>query len=116
MAVAREHLTLEEFLWLPEEEPSLEYVNGVITQKPVPKLKHSAIQVGLGQRVNEFCLPRKLARAFTELRVTFAGVSRVPDLSIFLWSRIPQDQDGYLLEEVFSRRMSPSRSHPPTNP
>ena len=46
MAIAHEYLSLEEFLALPEEEPSLEYVNGVITQKPVPKVQHSAIQTG----------------------------------------------------------------------
>src|ERR1022692_4904531 len=98
MAIAHEHLSLEEFLQLPEEEPSLEYVNGVITQKPVPKVEHSAIQTGLVQRVNEHANPRRVARAFVELRVTFAGLSRVPDVSVFEWLRIPMDERGYLIE------------------
>ena len=98
MAIAHEHLSLEEFLQLPEEEPSLEYVNGVITQKPVPKVEHSAIQTGLARRVDDFGVPQRVARAFVELRVTFASVSRVPEVSIFEWLRIPMDNRGYLAE------------------
>jgi Uma2 family endonuclease len=44
MAVASSRLTLDEFLKLPEEEPALEYVNGVVSQKVSPKGRHSSLQ------------------------------------------------------------------------
>jgi Uma2 family endonuclease len=39
-------LTLEEFLNLPylEDSPAWEYANGVATQKPMPKTRHSMLQ------------------------------------------------------------------------
>ena len=37
-------LTLEEFLQLPETDPTSEYINGRIIQKPMPQGEHSAIQ------------------------------------------------------------------------
>jgi len=37
------------------------------------------------------------AYAFPELRSTFAGSSRVPDISVFRWERIPRDETGKLL-------------------
>jgi hypothetical protein len=36
MAVAPARLTLEEFLKLPEEEPSLEFADGMVTPKVSP--------------------------------------------------------------------------------
>jgi Uma2 family endonuclease len=95
-------MTLEAFLKLPEEEPALEFADGMVTQKVSPKLHHSAVQLGLGKRIDFFAEPRKLARAFTELRTTFAGASRVPDVAVFLWERIPRDASGRLAQEVFS--------------
>jgi Uma2 family endonuclease len=32
--------------------------------------------------------------ALSELRTTFAGRSRVPDVAVFQWERIPRDADG----------------------
>lgn len=100
MAIAQQHLTLEEFRALPEEEPALEYEDGTVTQKMSPKAHHSAIQYELAARFNQFALPRRLARAFPELRVTFGGVSYVPDISLILWDRIPVDASGTLLQDV----------------
>lgn len=37
MAVLNKRMTLDEFLALPEEEPALEYGEGVVTQKVSPK-------------------------------------------------------------------------------
>jgi len=36
-------MTPEQFLALPEEKPYLEYVHGVVLQKPMPNLRHAQI-------------------------------------------------------------------------
>lgn len=38
--------------------------------------------------------PIRIARAFPELRCTFAGSAIVPDLAVFLWERIQRDDNG----------------------
>lgn len=87
-------LTLEEFLKIPETEPASEYIDGCIIQKPMPQGKHSTIQTEFSTGVNVIFKPRKIARAFSELRCTFAGRSIVPDVSVFTWDRIPRDDNG----------------------
>jgi Uma2 family endonuclease len=99
MAVAPKPLTLEYFLQLPEEEPALEFAEAMVTQKVSPKGRQSALQVELAERFNQAARPLKLARAFTELRTTFAGVSRVPDLVVYRWQRIPIDAEGRLAND-----------------
>lgn len=99
MATARQQLTLEQFRRLPAEEPALEYWRGAVTQKVSPKGPHGALQLGLGRRVDNFAVPRRLARAFTETRVTFAGESTVPDLVVYRWVRIPRDDRGEVAED-----------------
>lgn len=101
MAVARQRLTLEEFLALPEEEPALEYEDGKVTQKVSPKGKHGGLQGALVELFNRFSGPRKLARAFPELRTTFGGTSRVPDVTVFTWTRIPRDDLGEIADDIF---------------
>ena len=64
MAVARADLSLDEFLLLPEEKPALEFINGVVTQKESPKLKHSALQGSLLRLLHEASLSDHGARAF----------------------------------------------------
>ncbi len=87
-------LTLAEFLKLPETKPASEYIDGQIIQKPMPQGKHSTIQGELVTAVNAVVKPQRIARAFPELRCTFGGRSTVPDVSVFVWSRIPRDQNG----------------------
>ena len=101
MAVVEKPLTLDEFLALPEEEPPLEYADGVVTRKVPPKTRHSALQLDLAKRIDQIGLPNKVARAFTELRTTFGGASRVPDVAVFRWDRIPRDASGRLADDVF---------------
>ncbi|HLH21609.1 MAG TPA: Uma2 family endonuclease [Chloroflexota bacterium] len=101
MAITQQRLTLEEFLKRPERKPALEYEDGVVTQKVAPKSRHSALQGGFLEWINGYARPRHLARAFPELRTTFAGVSRVPDVSVFAWDRIPADAEGNLVDDVF---------------
>jgi Uma2 family endonuclease len=87
-------LTLEEFLKLPETEPASEYIDSQIIQKPMPQGKHSTIQTELSTNVNAVVKPKRIARAFSELRCTFGGRSIVPDVSVFVWNRIPRDESG----------------------
>jgi Uma2 family endonuclease len=86
--------TLEEFLKLPDTEPSSEYIDGQILQKPMPQGEHSAIQTELATAVNQVVKSRQIARAFSELRCTFGGRSIVPDISVYLWDRIPRKENG----------------------
>jgi len=87
-------ITLEEFLRLPETKPASEYVDGQIIQKPMPQGKHSTIQGELVTTINAVMKPQRIARAFSELRCTFGGRSTVPDVSVFVWNRIPRDENG----------------------
>ena len=56
-------ITLKEFLALPETKPALEYIDGKIIQKPMPKGKHSTIQGELVTAINSVLKPEKTARA-----------------------------------------------------
>jgi Uma2 family endonuclease len=94
MAIARPRLTLDEFLKFPELEPPLEFEEGRVTQKVSPNLFHGKVQVRVGGLIDSFAEPKKLASAFTELRVTFGHRSYVPDVAVYRWERIPRTPDG----------------------
>lgn len=87
-------LTLEEFLKLPETEPASEYIDSQIIQKPMPQGEHSTIQGELIIAINTVVKPKKVARAFPELRCTFGERSIVPDVATFTWERIPRKENG----------------------
>jgi hypothetical protein len=96
-------LSLEEFLILPETKPASEYIDGKVIKKPMPKGKHSAIQGEFVPAINGVVKVKRIARAFPELRCTYpagshsssvyAGRSTVPDIAVFIWSRIPRDDN-----------------------
>jgi len=92
--VVGQRMTLDEFLALPETWPALEYVGVVVTQKVAPQGQHGILQGEFVERLNVFARPSKLARALPELRTTYAGLSRVPDVAIYLWQRIPRLPNG----------------------
>ena len=100
MAIAEQPITLEQFLALPEEEPALEFFGGRVTQKVSPKLRHGVIQGQVIRLSNNILVPSHRGLAASEVRVTIGGASRVPDVVIFRWDRIPCDQDGELLDDV----------------
>jgi Uma2 family endonuclease len=60
----------------------------------MPQGKHSTIQGELSTAINAVLKPQRIARAFPELRCTFGGRSTVPDVSVFVWDRIPRDDNG----------------------
>jgi Uma2 family endonuclease len=98
-------MTLQAFLELPEEKPALELEpDGTVVQKVSPKGKHSALQLAFAEMVNAFARPRRLARAFPELRAVFGGAAYVPDVSVYGWERIPRDGSG----EVANDFLEPS--------
>ena len=94
MTIATGRLTLEEFLKLPETKPASEYIEGEIIQKPLPKTKHSLLQLRTCNEINQVTQTPKIAYAFPELRCTFGGRSIVPDIAVFEWPRIPLNSLG----------------------
>jgi Uma2 family endonuclease len=82
-------MTLEQFLRLPEFKPALEYIGGRVIQKMSPMLPHNVIQIELASALNHFARPRKLGRAYTELRAVFGGEAQVPDVSFYVTERVP---------------------------
>ena len=99
MAIPNQRISLEEFLALPEEEPALEYEDGVVTQKVPPQGKHAALQLAICEMLNRLMVPEKLAKALPELRTTYASTSRVPDVAVYRWERIPRDSSGRVADD-----------------
>lgn len=92
--------SLEEFLQLPETKPASEYIEGKIIQKPIPKSKHSRLQLRICNAINEITESSKIAYAFPELRCTFGDCSVVPDIAVLLWEQIDFDADGEPVNDV----------------
>ncbi len=99
--IATQPLTLETFLQLPETEPASEYIAGGIYQKPMPKSKHSRLQLRLCNQINDATEPAQIAYAFPELRCTFGDRSIVPDVAVLRWERIEFDPNGEPVDDVY---------------
>ena len=101
MAIPQQRMSLEAFIERPdpEDEPTLEFEDGLVTQKVPLQGKHAALQGSLVELFNRFARPKKLAMAFTELRTTYARFSRVPDVTVYLWDRIPRDPGGEIAND-----------------
>lgn len=100
MTVAKPPLTLAQFLAQPETKPAQEYIDGEIRLKPMPKTKHSRLQLKLCNAINAIAEPIQIAYAFPELRCTFGNRSIVPDITVLLWSNIPWDESGEPKDDV----------------
>lgn len=100
MTIATQPISLEEFLQIPETKPASEYIDGEILQKPMPKAKHSRLQLKLCNTINDVTEDPKIAYAFPELRCTFGGRSIVPDIAVLLWKRIEFDDEGEPIDNV----------------
>ena len=96
MAVTPERMTLAEFLKLPEVKPALELRQGAVGQKVAPSGPHVAIQLWFGYQIDMFAEPLELARAFAEIRVILGTETYVPDIAVYRWDRIPEDEHGEL--------------------
>lgn len=95
-------MTLEEFLKLPEQKPALEFEDGRVTQKVSPELPHGVLQLEIGSLFNRALRPDRIGLAFSELRTTFAERSRVPDIAVYRWNRIPRRPEGGLARYPFT--------------
>lgn len=75
-------MTPEEYLALPEEKPYLEYVDGMVLQKPMPTEEHAEIALELGSHLKTWARPRK-GRVGVEARMRQGELPnyRVPDVS-----------------------------------
>lgn len=93
-------ITLTAFLALPETKPVSEFLDGKITQKPMPKGKHSRLQTKLSNVLSDFLEAEGAGVALTELWCSFGGAVIVPDVVAFQSSRIPRDQDGDIADIV----------------
>jgi len=112
-------ISLEAFLALPETQPASEYIDGQVTQKPMPKGRHSRLQGALVTAINQVGEADQIALAFPELRCTFGGRAIVPDVAVYLWERVPftdddEVPDDFLLVpdwaiEILSPEQSPTK-------
>jgi len=91
---------LEAFLALPEQKPPLELMAGEVTPKVAPVTEHVVLQLQFRDMVDGFARPRKLARAFPELRESYAEASTIPDVSVYIWERLPRNRSGGWNDDV----------------
>ncbi|MFO5527697.1 MAG: Uma2 family endonuclease [Cuspidothrix sp.] len=99
--VINQSLTLAEFLKLPETKPVREYINGEMITKPMPKGKHSRLQLRLCNSINDITESEKIAYAFPELRCSFGVRSVVSDIAVLKWSNIPFTAEGEVPNDFF---------------
>ena len=83
-----QRMTLDEFLALPEEQPALEYDQGVVSQKMPPIADHGELEVMLCNMFNRVADEQRLGRAFVEIRFVGVEVSRVPDVGFYRRERL----------------------------
>ena len=98
-------MTPEEYLALPEEKPYLEYVDGIVVQKPMPNLSHGELVAELIYRI-KIWIEHNGGRIGPEVRARLGDLPnfRLPDLSY--WKpQLPRDDDTppSLAVEVRSR-------------
>lgn len=94
IATIEKTISLEEFLQHSETKPPQEFINGVITTKPMPQGEHSTLQSELISAVNLVTKANKIAYAFPELRCICNNSAIVPDVAVFVWDRIPRTEKG----------------------
>ena len=94
MAVTPQRMTLADFLKLPEVKPARELRHGVVSQKMPPSGEHGSIQSWFGAQVYNFGELKGVAQGFTETRVILGADTYVPDAIVYLWDRVPEDENG----------------------
>jgi Uma2 family endonuclease len=81
------HLTLDQFLQLPEQEPALEFdSDGTIHEKISPNTEHGALQAHLARLLLNWIDVDPLRRrgyVYTELRTNVGGASKLPDVAFY---------------------------------
>jgi len=77
-------MTPEEYLSLPEEQPYLEYVDGVVLQKPMASIEHGQIALEIGSLLRAWTREHG-GRAAVEARARVGELPnfRIPDVSFW---------------------------------
>jgi len=90
MTTTTQRLTLQDCLKLPdiEESPAWEFVDGYVSQKPMPTAHHSILQKRLTAAIDQVDSPYE---AFPELRCTLSNHSVVPDIPVIHRNRVPSE-------------------------
>ena len=86
-------MTLDEFLALPEEETSLEFDDGLVTQKMAPQSDHGSLQYQFAKRLDLAGEMRELGKVFSETRFVTSDWSPVPDVSYYRRERIEAESE-----------------------
>src|SRR3712207_6073010 len=86
-------MTLDEFLALPEQEPALEYEDGVVTQKVSPKRRHGRGQYKLAEAFGRAGEAAGIGEVYTETRFQTANWAPVPDISFYTRERLDAQGD-----------------------
>jgi Uma2 family endonuclease len=75
-------MTPEQYLALPEEKPYLEYVDGMVLQKPMPQEEHGELIFRLSRKLGDW-MDEHGGRAGPEVRAKLGDLPnyRLPDLS-----------------------------------
>jgi Uma2 family endonuclease len=114
--VVGQRMTLDEFLALPETKPALEYIDGIVTQKPYRQGQRAILLTHLAMEIDAFAKPSKLALALPGLRTTYAGQSRAPDVAVYARHRIPVLPNGRIANlipgppDIIGEILSPDQS------
>jgi Uma2 family endonuclease len=93
-------MSLEEFLKLPQEAPYLEYIDGIVEQKPMPGTWHAFLQSAMVEALNRYARPRGLGWAFGELECQYAGRVIIPDVVFLTWSHVETDANGEFVDDT----------------
>jgi len=81
-------MSLDEFLALPEQEPALEYDDGVVTQKMSPEINHGSVAFTFAAEMDRVASQRRLGKASIEIRFRAGGATYVPDASYYRKERL----------------------------
>ena len=84
---------------MPEREPPVEFVDGVVIEKMSPAGEHGALRSVLGELLN-WGRRRRVALAFSELRGRYGHDSLLPDVAVYRWERITRRPDGRIAPEM----------------
>ena len=89
MVTSERPMTLDEFLTLPEQEPALEFWDGVVRQKVSPQPQHARLQPKFAELLGQVAESGRLGLVFTEVRFKCGTGTAVPDISFYARDRIP---------------------------
>jgi len=83
-----QRMTLDEFLALPDEGSSLEYDDGVVTQKVAAKPVHGSFQSFLVRTIDQIARSRRLGIVLPETRFVTPNLAPVPDVLFYRRERL----------------------------